>query len=72
MFSEQEFVYLRTRLDALESKLNRLIAAVTAGATFLPGTAGPEDADALDLLGGDTRGGICLDEEAAAVKGGAP
>jgi hypothetical protein len=71
MFSGQEFTYLRTRLDALESKLNRLLAAVTAGATFVPGTAAPDDADVMDLLGGDTRGGICLDEEAAAVKGGA-
>jgi hypothetical protein len=65
-----ELVWLRTRLDLLEAKVDRLLALQTAGADFLPGTAGPDDAEVLDLLGGNTAGGICLDSERNAVEGG--
>jgi hypothetical protein len=68
----EELIYLRDRLDRLEAKLDRLLGLQTAGADFSPGSPGPDDPDAWDLLGGAGRGGICLDEERAAVEGGRP
>jgi hypothetical protein len=65
--NDHEFLWVRNRLDVLEAKLDRLLAVVTAGASFLPGSPGPDDADALDLLGDDTHGSICLDDERRAI-----
>jgi hypothetical protein len=67
-----EFLWVRNRLDILGAKIDKLIALQTAGADFLPGTPSPDDVDAMDLLGGDTHGCICLDEEHAAAEGGVP